>query len=351
MSKLSTFRAVYCSGLFIEQQDIVTQLSLLFEKIKFHNNFSFVREFAKKYEFITNPLEVVESESIRNTSISIESEKEGFEPFSGLRERQRKTCESYLLYCTYFAERYRELFPDVFETEMFPAGVPPKLKAHHIESEGPSHHFRVSFPSITLSVGDTDGVSSSLEMGYFPVVGKTRVRDVSNAKIDSHSAKQLAMLLGMTSIDMILPRTKQVDSQTILEARYRLRDHLPQFWAAMFRLSTDLKTSLKEGLSEEELKKECIQLVDSTIRPAAIELKKKLEQERKNWFYRILEPIGRGVRLLVGVPGMSQQELITSAMILSTDVTMTSADQMRKIEALKGQAGLTFLIEAEKVLK
>lgn len=168
--------------------------------------------------------------------------------------------------------------------------------------------------------------------------------------MDDITAKELASILAMKSVEMLFPPTKDVEPDLILEARYKLSDQLPPFWSAMFKLTKDLKTLIKDCNSESELIKEGVFLVDTVVRPALIDLSTKMEKERKDWFYKILAPIQKCLRVLVGNPPVTQQQLITSALVLSSDVAMSAAENMRTIEKLKSEAGLTYLLDLSKLI-
>ena len=90
-------------------------------------------------------------------------------------------------------------------------------------------------------------------------------------------------------------------------------------------------------------------LVDTIVMTTVIDLQKMLK-DKKDWFYRILSAVQKGIRLMVGNPPLTQQQLLTSALILGSDVIMSAAENLRTIEALKQEAGLTFLLQAEKIL-
>ena len=119
----------------------------------------------------------------------------------------------------------------------------------------------------------------------------------------------------------------------------------------MLKLSVELRRRIEGKTRSEELHREVGDLVDTLIRPALIDLVKKLEMDRKDWFYKILAPVQRGLRLLVGNPPLTQQQLITSALVLASDVTMSAAENMRAIEALKRESGLTYLLDLSEEIK
>ena len=154
----------------------------------------------------------------------------------------------------------------------------------------------------------------------------------------------------MKSVEMVFPRTKPAHPQVILEARDRLSDQLPPFWSAMLKLSVELRGRIRDCKSSEEIVREGQELVDTMVRPALIDLRQKLIKERREWFYRILSPVQKSLRLLIGNPPLTQQQLFTNALLLGADVAMTASKNMRQIEALKGEAGLTFLLDLQREL-
>ena len=87
----------------------------------------------------------------------------------------------------------------------------------------------------------------------------------------------------MKAVALTLPTMKPANSETILEAREQLRDLLPPFWGAMFKLSTYFKEHLEQGSPLQDIDQECEDYIDATVRPALIELNSKLNKERKEF--------------------------------------------------------------------
>ena len=115
-------------------------------------------------------------------------------------------------------------------------------------------------------------------------------------------------------------------------------------------MSRDLRSRIDDDVTSDDLQAAVKDLVDDTVRPALIELKHKMELERKQWFFRILSPIQKGLRLLVGNPPLTQQQLLTNAMVLGSDIAMAGAGHVQQIEALKNSSGLTMLLEADQII-
>ena len=148
---------------------------------------------------------------------------------------------------------------------------------------------------------------------------------------------------------MVLPKTKAVDQLTILEARHKLSDHLPSFWASMLKLSRDLRELSKSCTTIDELVFEAEYLVDTEVRPSLIDLRDKILKEKKAWSNKILSPNQENMQVSIGNPSLSTQQIITNASILGGGVSMQLTDNMRLIEPLQSDSGITFLLEAEDI--
>lgn len=342
MSNLTQFKAIYSSGIFIPNPSTVTALSLIFEKVYLPNNIAFVKEFSKKYRIATLP------STADPKKIIIEYKGPDKDPgyFSDLTEEQYQACAEYIRLGFEFSRYYAQLFPEVFETQLFSDGKP--YDTEQIQEDPPL--WKATFKNgMSLSGHDAEIFPELINKGYLPVVSAWHNTEVSKAGFDKPTAKQLAALLAMKSVQLLFPQTKAVNSEIILEARSRLSDHLLPFWSAMLKLSIDLKGRIQNSKSSDEVLFEAQELVDTTVMPALIDLKTKMEKEKKDFFYRILSSVQRGLKLMVGNPPITQQQLLTNALILGSDVAMCAADSMKRIEALKDDAGLTFLLETDKM--
>lgn len=337
---LSRFSAVYCSGAYIPDTEAVTALALLFDKIYLPNNIEIVRAFVTKYDLS------------RTGAISIESDGNGVDDlFPGLTESQAASAKHYLLRAVAFADTYSDLYGPVFESDMFPDTTKLEFKATRVEpSEGRGRVNVQLSTRLSFASGDECRIPDLLEGGYVPVVGRFHAAAPNLGVNDQTSTKQLATLLAMKSIEMVLPRTRAANPEVILEARHRLREQLPQFWSLMLKASVELRKLAVESKMLLDLSREATDLVDRTIRPAIIDLSAKLEKERKDWFYRILSPVRTGIRLFIGSPPLTQQQLVTSAMVLASDTCVSIAENMRAIESLKRETGLAYLLDLSDIL-
>lgn len=347
MAKINVaeFRAVYCSGAFIPSQTAVTALSLLFEKVHLPNNVEIVKDFATRFKFTSwsSPFEI--------DGIQISAE-DGEDPFSDLSPAQRDTALKYISESMRFAYRNEALFGEVFESEFFSDNKIMEVELVKEGGPGELNTYNVKLAnSGVLRGGDENYFSSLIDKGYVPVIGRYHPETSVTGKAADVTAKQLATLLAMKSIEMMLPQVRAVRPEEILEAREKLREQLPPFWSAMFKTSVELKKIISNAKDHYEVEKEAVDLVDRTIRPAVIDLVTKLEKERKDWFYKILAPVRSGLRLLVGNPLLTQQQLLTNALVLTSDACVSIAENLRSIDSLKREAGLSYLLDLSDIVR
>jgi hypothetical protein len=356
MSSLTDFKAVYGSGMFIPKASTVSALSLIFEKVNLPTNLKLIEEFARKYEFVSefrNAEEFLQKNVFGNQEAQRHiknfrfTDDNDFNPFNHLTDRQKRTAYLYLAKGIRFALMYQSLFPEVFETRFYDGSM-----STRIDPKKENHPEPTRTISVTMELEFSDDESEFprlLSSGYIPVIDNNWGEHMPANGLDDLSVRQMASLLAMKSIEIVFPKTRGVHPEVILEARERLSDHLPPFWSAMLKLSVEMRGRIKECKSVKDIFSESQALVDSLVMPSLIDLQQKMIREKRDWFYRILSPIQKGLRIMVGNPPLTQQQLLTNALVLGGDVLMSAAENMRTIEALKQEAGLTFLLEAQRI--
>lgn len=334
---INSFRAVYCSGLLIPNQATVAALGLLFEKVYLPNNIEFVIEFATKYR--------VNSKTDRHKSIQIESQSPDVaHPLEHLTPEQQDTAYKYIDWCMQCALQNQSLFGEVIESEAFGGEGP--LHARLIEVGGPGelNKYAVSRTPMTLVGEDADTLSKLISSGYVPVVGNLQSSQLQPGTT-KRTAKELAALLAIKSVEMLFPATRSVPAEIILEAREKLRDQLPMFWSAMFKLSVELKKAIDECKTPDEISVVGTELVDTIVRPALTDLNHKIELERKQWFRRVFGSVFKALKVAAANPPLTPEQLIRSSLMMGADAAMNFSDHLHKVEAMKAQAGLTYLLD------
>lgn len=344
MRSMNSFKAVYCSGLAIPSQATVTALGLLFERVYLPNNIEFVLEFSKKYR--------LNVDRKWSDELSFAPLSPGVEhPFFGLTPAQQDTAYNYLGMCFSTAMKNHELFGNVIETDAFDGGVPLLAELIKQGSPGELNTYRVSKVPLNLVSEDDHKLSNLISSGYIPVVGGFGNVNTSAIPMQgTTTAKALAALLAIKSVEMFFPATVGAPAEVILEARERLRDQLPLFWSAMFKLSVDLKRAIEECVSSEEVVRVGVEMVDTIVRPALTDLNHKIELERKNWFRRVFGEVYKGLRVVAANPPLTPDQLIRSALALGADAAISASDQVYSVEKIKSEAGLTYLLELDALL-
>lgn len=337
MHSLNSFRAVYCSGLLIPNQSTVVALGLLFEKVYLPNNIEFIVDFAQKYR--------VNTKSVRYKELQLAPESPNdANPLDQLSPEQQENAYKYIDWCMECAFRNHELFGQVIESNAFGGSGPLHAKLIEQRAPGELNRYEVSRVPLQLVGDDADGLARLVQSGYVPVVG-----NLQNPKLmqggHGSTAKELAAMLAIKSVEMLFPATKSVPAEVILEARDKLRDQLPLFWSAMFKLSVELKKAIEECKTPQEISAIGTELVDTIVRPALTDLNHKIELERKQWFRRVFGGVFKALKVAAANPPLTQEQLIRSSLMLGADAAMNVSEHLYKVEAMKAQAGLTYLLD------
>jgi hypothetical protein len=242
------------------------------------------------------------------------------------------------------------LFPDIFHCSLLPKGDVLSVKLLKKSKKGELNTYRVTRHPLAVSTYADSEFNALLSEGKIPIVGGI-VPGLGSVNTRQFSATQIATALAIKSVALVLPGTHAVEPDDIREARERLRDHLPPFWSSMLKLSAELAKRLEPKSDEKDMQREVDHAVSTTVRPALIDLVSKMEKERKQWFYRILSPLAKGLQVLAGKPPSDLATLVSSSLTLGAEVALDVAQQLRKVEALKQESGRTYVVELHKPLR
>jgi hypothetical protein len=344
--RLTRFEGAYLSGFFMTNPAMITAMSLLFEKIYLPNQLELVIELSKRYKIETSIDKDMGMKFER-----IEGDKKIIEnPLENLTPEQQKTAQDYLVIAHQFCMRNHELFPTVFETDLLQDNQVYNVELIEKGKKGELNKYRVSTNPLQVTTEGMHELENRLKRGSVPLIGLGEF-DLITTKLKHVPDSSVAALIAMQSIEMVLPSTIGVKPGLILEAREKLSDHLPQFWSVMLKFSKEGKEIIKNAKSIEEANQECRNLVDTNIRPVLIDLNEKLIKDRKNWFYKILSPVGNSMKFLMGKPNLTNLDLLTTSMSLATNVGVDYINHKRKLNELKDEAGLTYLIKLGENIK
>lgn len=345
LRRLSSFEGVFCSGFFIPDGSVITALALLFEKVHFLNQLEYAIDFSKRYNILLNNPSIINDMRLTPTDESTTED-----PLENLAESQKETVKAYLYLSDQFFMQNALLFPNVFNCSLLPNGEVLKVTLIKQGKAGEKNTYNVEKNPLVVCTDGYDELNKLIKSGKIPILTSCG-QHMYSVKKDRLSAEQIAANLAINSIAMVLPTTKAANANDILEAREKLRDHLPPFWSSMLKLSVELTKQFQEVVSQKELQNEINHAVSTIVKPALIELVHKLEADRKQWFRKILSSTASGLRLLAGKPPTDLAGLVTSSLRVGADVSLDFAQQLRKVEAMKQESGLTYLIEMHNIMK
>lgn len=346
-ARFDSFEGVYCSGFFIPDPSVLTAMCLLFEKIHVLNHLEYVIDFSKRFDFVL-PKELKLPEVVLESKEPLEEEHE--DPLSGLTSEQRRTAVAYLWFAGTFFMKHSHLVGEVFQSSLFPKGEVFDVQLVKKGRPGQNNWYRVTLNPMEVSTGGLQELDTLVSQGAIPILGK---HDIGSARpsYELLTARYLASLLAMKSTELVLPQTKAAGEETILEARERLKDYLPPFWSSMLRLSVAFRARLNEGMAAPDLERECADIIDTAVRPALIDLNQKLLKERRNWFYKIITPVAKGVRVMIAKPPLTTADLVSSGLAVGANVALDVAEEMRKTGAVPQESGLTLLLELDRLVR
>lgn len=345
------FTGIYCSGLFIPNPAMLTTLCILFDQIYFANNLEYVLSFSKKYKITLNDRKMKEKCDHMVFEPVIESDEIFIEdPLDGLTEGQKETVRAYLMQAQYFFIHNHELLGNIIKSDMLPDNDPLEVELIKMGNVGELNTYAVREKALQVSLDGLHQMNDLIDQGAFPIIGKYHI-DVNESQAERLSSRSLASLLAMKSVELVLPAMKEVEPEIVLEARDRLKDQLPLFWASMLKLSTKLKAQIDQGMKSKDIIFETQEIVDTTVLPALIELKSKINMEKKNWFYKILNPLYDGVKMFMGNPKLTTENLVITGLSTGMNITSNFIDQEYEIQKIKKEAGLTFLLRLDNLIK
>lgn len=235
--KLTTFEGVFCSGFLIPGQSMVTALSLLFEKVHFLNQLEYVIELSKKYQIKHPAFDQISSIKLIPTDQNTKGEAE--DPLAELSPIQRQTVLTYLFLGDRFFIRNACLFPKIFSCSLLPKGEVLSVKLIKKGRKGELNTYEVTTNPLVVTTGGEDELTRLLNQGGIPIFGGFAPSPKAS-KTKTFSPTEIAAALAIKTVAMVLPATCPAEPEVILEARDKLRDHLPLFWSSMLKLSAEL---------------------------------------------------------------------------------------------------------------
>ena len=339
--RITSFEGVFCSGFFIPDQRHVTALSLLFDKVHFLNQLEYVIEFSKNYT-----IELNNENKIPKMELTPHDKNDSDDPLASLTNKERETVNKYLFLSEKFFHKNALLFPKAFSCSLLPNNQVFSAKLIKEGQNGELNTYNVTKNPMMVSTDNKNEFANLINSGCVPVF-LNGAQFTPKKQSNRADAQQIAANIALSSISMVLPSTKAASANDILEAREKLSDHLPFFWSSMLKLSSDITTKISNDATPSEIQYEINNLVSTTVRPALVDLVQKLEKEKKDRFKNILSSAAKGLRVLAGKPPTDLAGLISGSLLAGADTAMDFANQLRKVESLKQESGMSYLLELD----
>jgi len=317
ISSFERFSGLYCSGSFIKSPSALTAMALLFEELYIPNNLQLAIEFAKHYRFTNLPEQILKDSE--HMMLKPTKTYDILDPLSNLNIAQQAVVKQYYRITQDFFVRYCDLVGPFIKTDILKDGKIFNIQLVEERMPKELNKYTVSLNPLEVYLPSDDS-HDLIPKGAIPIICDPSfklIKNVSVLKNTDINAMSLACILAMKSIELVIPPTKPADGETILEAHYKLRDFLPPFWAAMLKLSVDLRKRISDDMPIEQILQEGQEIVDTTVLPALIELNQKLNKERKDWFHKIIYPITNGLKLLIGNAPFPSEELVRAGLYSS----------------------------------
>lgn len=339
LATFDKFSAVFCSGFFVDNPHLLTALCLVFDQVHVLNPMSFVSEHAMHHPspFATGP------EPFDTDKVKIRLNNE-WVPLS-LPPGQLEAMTNYMLLTKRFWIANALLHGKILQSDLF-VGQDLSTQYSDINPDVLYDLKRlgeIDFRVLTSNTGTERLIADLLDRGAAPVFGGGSVTD--QHAVAPTTTYGIASVLAIQAATMALPGMRAAHPEVILEARERLRDHLPAFWAYMLRLSGDFRVHIREGMPLQEAERECKNFIDAQITPVLLDTRRKMTMEYASWFHKIITPVSDGVELAVGKPNLSWANLLAILLKTSGSIfTNLTSDDARRIDA-----GLAFLIKLHDV--
>lgn len=351
-SNFEKFTGIYCSGLFIPNSSMLTSICILFDQVYLVDNLEYVLSFAKKYRITLHDKKLKDKcdHMVLKPITDVNELCTKDDPLEGMGEEQKETIRAYLMQAQHFFIRNHELLGDVIKSDMLPDNEPFEIELIKKGNVGELNTYAVREKALQVSLDGLQQMNNLIDQGAFPIVGKYHI-DLNENHKEVFCSKSLASLLAMKSVELVIPAMKEVEPEIILEARDRLKDQLVLFWASMLKLSTKLKSEINQDMKPNDIFFEAQEIVDTTVLPALVELKNKIYKDKKSWFYKILNPAFDGVKMFMGNPKLTTENLVITGLTTGMNITSNFIELEYEVQKIKKEAGLTFLLRLDELIK
>jgi hypothetical protein len=166
----------------------------------------------------------------------------------------------------------------------------------------------------------------------------------------SKTVRYLTTILAEECIRINLPQSISLNADDILLAREKLKEQLVPFRMSMQKLSSTLKSAIKDIKNIDEIKVEAKFIAESQVEPAIYELRRKIEIEKDKLWIKIFGKVISWIPLVAKGFAMPTPDNIFEAMEKVYGDVGTLAENIQNIDIAK-EAGMCYLLKLDEIIK
>jgi len=155
--------------------------------------------------------------------------------------------------------------------------------------------------------------------------------------------RELTTIISEECIKIVLPQCIELSANDLLIVREKLKDLLIPFRMGMQKLTANLKSTIKEARTIEEVKSEAKFIAESQVEPALYELKRKIEIEKDKLILKIFGKVIGWIPFIAKAFLSPTPDQIYKSMVKVYGDIGTIAEGIKDVGIAK-EPGLSFLL-------
>lgn len=160
--------------------------------------------------------------------------------------------------------------------------------------------------------------------------------------------KHLTSIIAEECINIALPECHEVYAEEILEAREKLNDLLVPFRFSMQKLTSSLRSNIKDAKDIIDVKQEAKIYAQSNVEPALYELQRKIELDRNKLIVKIFGKVLGWVPLIANSFIAPTPDKVYSAMAKAYGDVSSLTENAQDI-AISREPGISYLLGVNKI--
>jgi hypothetical protein len=162
-----------------------------------------------------------------------------------------------------------------------------------------------------------------------------------------NSVRELTSILAEECIRLVLPKCNEIYAEDIMEAREKLKDLMLPFRMSMQKLSSILKSEIRERTDFDAIRSEAKFIAESTVEPALVEIKRKIETEKDKLWIKIFGKVVGWIPFVAKAFASPSPDQIYNTLVKIYGDAGEIAEGVTGV-ALAKEPGLSFLLGIER---